>query len=95
MAHHIVQHAAALQIAAPKPGFVWAAVLLGCARQIRPAGAGNGAVPNNFPPRLDGWREKLIFKIAVTKSGAFDKIDNPLGLSDISRERFLASDALQ
>ena len=95
MAHHVVQYAAALQIAAPKPGFVWAAVFLGCARQIRPAGAGNGAVPNNFPPGLHGWREKLIFEIAVKKTHAFDKFDNPLRLSDISRERFLASDALQ
>ena len=72
-----------------------AAVFFCCSREVGPAGAGNGALPDDFTSRLDRRRKKLILEIAVRQTGAFDEFDNPLRLGDIPGKRFLASHAFQ
>ena len=66
--HHVVEHAAALQLAAPEPRHVRTAVLLRGAREIRPARRRRAARPEQLAPRFDLRREDLILEIAVLRS---------------------------
>ena len=95
VAHHVVEHAAALQLAAPEPRRMRSAVFLGCARQIGPAGGSRAARPDSRTAGLDLRREYLIFQIAVHGTAALDQLQHALGFGDISRQRLLASDAAQ
>ena len=70
VAHHVVQHAAALQLAAPEPGHVRPAVLLRRAGEIRTAGRRRAARPEQLATRFDLRREHLILEIAVRDAGA-------------------------
>ena len=49
VAHHVVEHAATLQPAAPEPRRVRPAVLLGGAREVRPAGEPGARAPRAAP----------------------------------------------
>ena len=93
--HHVVQHAAALQVTAPEPRLVRAAVLLGRARQIRAAREGNTSRPNNVAASRNGWREKLVLQISMAESDSINQLDDPFCFSDIPRKGFLAGDALK
>ena len=64
VAHHVVEHTAALQIALPEPRRVRPAVLLGRAREIRTTRRRGAARPEERASRLDVRREELILEIA-------------------------------
>src|SRR5206468_10840604 len=83
VAHHVVQHAAALQVAAPKPRFMRTAMFFGSPRQIRPAGTSYASRPNDLAPGRYRWREKLVFEISMTEADAFNQFDDPHRLGDI------------
>ncbi len=68
VAHHVVEHAAALQLAAPEPRHVRPAVLLGRAREIRTSRRRRAARPEQLAPRFDLRREDLVLEIAVRES---------------------------
>ena len=77
VAHHVVEHAAALQLAAPEPRHVRTAVLLGRAREIRTAGRRRAARPEQRRARLDLRREDLVLEIAVREPDALHELDAP------------------
>src|SRR6185437_3174341 len=95
MAHHVVQHTAALQLAAPEPWHVRAAVLFGCAREIGTSGRRRAARPEKCASRLHLRRKDLILEIAVRDARTRDEIANLLRLGDVARQRLLAGDAAE
>src|SRR5918992_1782875 len=60
MTHHVRENAPSLPLAEPEPGGVGPAVLLGGAGEVRSAGSGNAAAPDNLLPPLHGRREDLV-----------------------------------
>src|SRR5262245_50166318 len=95
VAHHVVQHASALQVTAPKPRLVRTAMFLGSPRQIRPAREGYASRPNDVAPGRNRRREELIFKISMANAGFFNQLEDPLRLSDIPCKRFLAGNTFE
>src|SRR2546427_9943398 len=94
VAHHVIQDAAALQVAAPEPRLVRTTMFLGGPRQVRPAGEGNTSSPDDLASRRNRWREELIFEISVAEAYRFNQLEEPLRVSDISGERLLAGCAV-
>ena len=85
VAHHVVEHAAALQLAAPEPRRVRAAVLLGRAGEVGPAGGRARRAPRAAraaprpaarTPGSRGSRRQLR---------APHELDDALGLGDVAR----------
>ena len=95
MAHHIVQHAAALQIAAPEPRLVGAAVLFGGSRKIGTSRQRSTSIPEDLTTDINRRREDLIFEIPMAQVDASGQIQNPFRLGNVSGKRFLASQALE
>src|SRR2546426_9660190 len=95
MAHHVVQHAAALQVTTPEPRFVRTAMFFCRPGKIRTPREGNPSIPDDLSPDLYGRREELILEIPVAETGSFDQFQNPLRLSDIPGERFFARQAVE
>ena len=78
VAHHVVEHAAALQLALPEPGHVRPAVLLGRARQVGPAGGRARRAPRcSSRPALDLRREDLVLQVAVSEPGPLHQLERP------------------
>ena len=95
VAGHVVQHPAALQVAAPEPRPVGAAVLLGGAGQVRPAGEGGAAMPQQLAPPGDGRREDLVLQVAVGEAGLGRERTHPLRLGDGAGKGLLAGHPTQ
>src|SRR6266516_1611467 len=95
MAHHIVQHAAALQIAAPEPLLVGAAVLFGGSRKIGTSRQRSTSIPDDLATDINRRREELIFEIPMAQVDASSQIQNPFRLGNVSGKGFLASQALE
>jgi hypothetical protein len=95
VAHHVVEHPAALLVAAPEPRRVRPGVLLGGAREVGPAGEPRAALPQQLPPVLDVRAEELVLEVAVRESGAPHQREQVLGLGHGARERLLARHAPQ
>ena len=95
VAHHVVEHAAALQRALPEPRHVRAAVLLGGAREIGTTRRRRAARPEQLAPRLDLRREQLVLEISVRDPGSLHQLGDALRLGHVSRQRLLARDALE
>src|SRR5690606_24240914 len=74
---------------------VRAAVLLGCAREIRPAGDGRAAGPDELAARLDLRREQLVLEVAAIELHALHQLCDAFRLGDVPSERLLACDAAQ
>ena len=95
MAHHVVQHATALQITAPKPWLVGAAVLFGRSRKIGTSRQRNTSIPDDLTTDINRRREELIFELPMAQADASNQIQNPFRLGNVSGKRFLASQALE
>ena len=95
MAHHVVQHAPALELPLPEPGRVRAAVLLRGARQVRPAGEGGAARPEQGAPRLDLWSEELILQVSGLQLGFRRQRRYFSRLAHVSGQRLLAGNTLE
>src|SRR5439155_860207 len=95
VAHHVVQHAAALQVAAPKPRLVRTTMLLRGPRQIRSPGDGDASGPDDIAAGRNRWRKELIFEVSMAKADSVNTLDDPLRLTNISCERFLAGHAFK
>src|SRR5690606_8706015 len=95
VAHHVIQHAAALQIASPEPGRMRTAVLLGGARQIRPAGETRSPSPDAAPTLLHVRREKLILEVSMLQAGPLDQPGDLERFGDRTGQWLLAGDASQ
>ena len=93
--HHVVQYPAALQPSLPEPGHMGAAVLLGRPSEVRPAGQGGTAGPEELPASLDLGREALVLQVAMLETGSLHQLADPLGLGHVPRQGFLAGDAPQ
>src|SRR5262245_33063380 len=95
MAHHVVEHAAALQLALPEPGRVRTAVLLGGAREVGAPSELRAARPQEIASGFDLRRKQLILEIAVRQADLVHELEDPLCLVDIARERLLTGDSLE
>src|SRR6185312_15828152 len=95
MTHHVVEHTAALHVAAPEPWHVRATVFFGCAREIRASGSRCAATPDQRPAGLDLRREQLILQIAVHQSNALDELEDRCGFRDVACEWLFARDCLE
>src|SRR5512142_2795087 len=90
VAHHVVEHAAALELSAPEPRHVRTAVFFGGAREIWAAGGRGASCPNELSSRFDLRREQLVLEIARRESHALHQFAHALRLGDVARERLLA-----
>ena len=95
VAHHVVEHAAALQLALPEPWRMWAAVLLGRAREVGSPRRCRAARPEQGAPRLHVRREQLILQIARHEADARREIAHLARLGHVTRERLLAGEPAQ
>src|SRR5438309_7532439 len=95
MTHHVVEHTAALQLAAPEPRHVRTTVLLGRAREVGTSGCRRAARPDECVASLDLRREHLVLEIAVRQSYALHELDDALRLVYVARERLFTRDAAQ
>ena len=95
VAHHVVQHPAALQFALPEPGVVRAGVFLGGARQVRAAGCPGAALPGQFAAANHGGAEHLVLEVAVQDADLAHEFDHPKRFARVAGERLLAGDADQ
>src|SRR5690606_35484546 len=95
VAHHVVQHAAALHPSNPEPGRVGAAVLLGGAGQVRTAGDGGTAAPDDVVPAREPRLEELILQVSVQHAGLLDQLDGAASLLHVAGQRLLAGHADQ
>ena len=95
VAHHVVEHAAALQVALPEPGHVRAAVLLGRAREVGAPGAAAPRAQTISRAALEARREELVLEIAVQDARLLHELDHAPRLGDVAAERLLAGDAAQ
>ena len=95
VAHHVVEHAAALQVALPEPRHVRPAVLLGGAGEVGAPGDLGAARPEQGAARGDVRCEQLVLEIARRDAGLLHHLDDFLGLGDVAPQRLLARDAEQ
>ncbi len=95
MAHHVVEHAAALQLALPEPGHVRPAVLLGGAGQIRAPGERGAAGPDQMPPVLHLRREQLVLQISGVEPHALHERVHLLRFGHVAGQRLLAGEPPQ
>src|SRR5882724_13049309 len=95
MAHHVAEHTAALQLTAPEPRLVRTAMFFGGPRQIRTPCGRNASFPDDVAADFDRRREELILEISVTQANPPHQFHDPLRLTDIPGERFLAGQAVQ
>src|SRR5690348_3086051 len=93
VAHHVVENAAALKIAAPEPRHVRTAVLLSRASEVGPASRRGAARPEQRAASFDLRREDLVLEITLLDPNTLDELGHSLRLGDVSRERFFARDA--
>ena len=93
MTHHVIEHAAALQLALPEPWAMGSAMLFGGARKIRTAGERCRTCPDNMFSACNIRREHLIFEISVQHTGLFYHLDHAASLGDVARQRLFAGDA--
>src|SRR3954466_15547377 len=93
MAHHVVEHAATLQLALPEPRHVRSAVLLGRAGQIWASRRRGAARPEQHATALHVWREDLVLEIAGREPDALHQLVDLLRFGDVAREWLLAGDA--
>src|SRR5215207_5095468 len=92
VAHHVVEHSAALQLALPEPGHVRTAVLFRGAREVRAPRRGGATGPDQGPAGLDVWSKKLVLEIAVSKAHTLHQLEDMPCFRDVARERLLARD---
>src|SRR6266571_5627482 len=95
VAHHVVQHAAALQRALPEPGLVRTTMFLGGAREVGTARERYASLPNDLAAGCDGRRKNLILEVSMEQVGALNQFKNSLSFRDISSQRLLARQTLQ
>jgi len=95
MAHHIVEHAAALQRAAPEPRHVRTAVLFGGAGKIRPAGCRSAARPQQCMAGLYLRCKDLVLEVPECNAGGFERSSDLRGFGDGTCEWLLARDSAQ
>ena len=95
MAHHVVQDAAALQVAAPEPGRMRATVFLRGAREIGPARRCGSTTPGQGMAGFHLRREHLVFQVAVGESRALNQGEDALRFRDRPCQRLLAGDAAE
>src|SRR6476469_2501467 len=95
VAHHVVEHPTSLEVPAPEPGAVWAAVLLGRPGEVRAAGRGRAACPQQGSARLDLGREDLVLEVAVRQPDAPNELDHLFRFCNVAGKRFLACNALE
>ena len=88
--HHIVQHTAALQLAAPEPRHVRAAVFFRGTGEIGSARRRRAARPKELTSGFDLRRENLILEIALSDSNPRHEISHLLCFGDISRQQRIA-----
>src|SRR5258708_14440161 len=93
VAHHVVEHAAALQLALPEPRRVRSAVLLGGAREVGAAGELRAARPQQIATGLDLGRKNLVLEIPVREADFGDELEDSLCLAHIARDRLLTRHA--
>src|SRR5204863_9132777 len=74
VAHHVVQHAAALELAAPEPRHMRPAVFLGGAREIRPSSCRGATRPCERASRFHVRREQLVLEVAMLQLYTFDQL---------------------
>ncbi|OQB50446.1 MAG: hypothetical protein BWX98_02625 [Candidatus Aminicenantes bacterium ADurb.Bin147] len=95
VAHHVVEHSAALERSFPEPRHVRAAVLLGRPSQVGRAGDGRAPGPQDLLAAGDGGGEDLVFEITVQDPGFFDEGEHPAGFLGVAAKRFFAGHAPQ
>src|SRR5206468_12638607 len=95
VAHHVVQHAAALQRALPEPRLVRTTMFLGGAREVGTARECDASLPDDLAAGCDGRRKNLILEISMEQAGALNQFKNSLSFRDISSQRLLARQTLQ
>ena len=95
VAHHVVEHAAALQVSLPEPGHVRARMLLRGAREERPARRRSTARPQQLAARFHMRRKELVLEVARLQPDTLHEPRDLLCLGDVPRERLLAGDALE
>src|SRR5687768_6825002 len=95
MTHHVVQHAATLQLTAPEPRHVWSAVLLRGTGEVWPTRGCRPPRPRERATRGHVRRKKLILQIAVFQTNAVDELQYLPRFDDVAREWLLTRDALE
>ncbi len=91
VAHHVVQHTAALELPVPEPRHVRPAVLLRRARQV--GSARSSAAPRLQTislPRTTPGREELVLEVAVEQADLLDQLEHPARFRGVASERLLA-----
>src|SRR2546423_5557920 len=95
MAHHVVEHAPALQRSLPEPGHVWSAVLLRGPSEVRTSRQRRSARPHQLTSTRDVGREELILEVARVEAYTLDHLDNLFRFGNVARQRLLASEPTQ
>ncbi len=95
VAHHVVQHAAALHLSAPEPRHVRTAVFLRRAREVRPTSGGGSSRPGEIASRFDVRSEELVLEVSVLQASVLHQLRDVPGLGDVARQRLLAGNSLQ
>src|SRR4051812_47980957 len=93
VAHHVVQHSSALEIAAPEPRHVRAAVLFAGAREVRPAGRRSATRPEQRVPRFDLRSEDLVLEVSRRDADLLRQADDFPRFADVAGQRLLAGNA--
>src|SRR4051812_48341165 len=86
VAHHVVEHTAALEITAPEPRHVRSAVFFRGPGEIWPTSRRRTAGPEKVPSRFDLRREDLILEIALLDANALHELHHAFRFGDIPRE---------
>ena len=95
VAHHVVEHAAALQSPCQNHGMCGPLCSSAArARYGRPVVAAPRA-QSSSRPGFDLRREELVLEVAVLEPDALHQLGDLLRLGDVARERLLAGDAVQ
>src|SRR5213594_2737591 len=95
MAHHVVQHAAALQCAPPEPWLVWSTVFLGRSSQVWATRKRHTSVPDDVTSDGNRGGKELILEVAMADPNAAHQFQDTIRFSDISRERLLTRQTVE